>query len=99
MDLPDQIDVISMKEKDRIEWERRNEQQMEAFVRSIRLDLFALKSASIMMKMNEIEKEIKILQVGGEIDAIMYKMSEHNRLKTINMAISKELGERIILKM
>jgi len=99
MELKDQIDTSSLSAKDRIEWERDNEKQVEAFMRSIRLDLFALKSAFITTKMNDIEKEIKELQKQGAIDDAIDLMKEHTRLKTINMALCKELGERIVLKM
>ena len=99
LDLSDPIDASSMSEKDRIEWEGGLEKQMEVFERSIRRDLYALKSAYIMMKMSDIEKEIKELQKRGEIDEAIKLMKEHYRLDEIKKVLSKELGERIILKM
>ena len=99
LDLQEPIDTSTMSEKDRIEWERGYEKQIEIFERSIRRDIFALKSAYILRKMNDISKEIKDLQTQGEIDSSMDLMKEYNRLRAINKVLSKELGERIILKM
>jgi DNA primase len=99
MDLQEQPDISFMLEKDRIEWGRGLEKQMEAFVRSIRLDLFALKSAYIIRQMSDIEKKIKDIQLQGKIDEEMDLMREHQRLDKNKKVLSKELGERIILKM
>ena len=99
LDFPEQIDPSSMSENDRKEWERSYEQQIEAFERAIRRDLYAFKSAFIIQQMNNMGKKIKDLQVKGKIDESMDLMKEYDQLKEINKVLSKELGERIILKM
>jgi DNA primase len=99
LELQDRIDTSSMSEKDRKEWERGFEKQIEAFERSIRRDLYALKSAYIMKQMSDIEKKIKDLQITGEIDVIMNLQKEYYQLKMIDKVLSKELGERVIKRM
>jgi len=99
LDLPQRIDISAMSKKDQIEWERGYEKQIDTFERLIRRDIFALKSAHIIRQMNDMEKEIKSLQINGDIEAAMEKMKDYSHLKAINKVLSKELGERIILKM
>ena len=99
LDLQDPVDTSNMSEKDRIEWDRGFEKQLEVFERAIRRDLYTLKLAYIMRQMNDIEKKIKVLPIHEAIDETADLMKEYNRLKEINKALSKELGERVIPKM
>ena len=98
-DLQDMKDTSSMSVQERETYERIHEKTIENIEHSIRSDLFALKWAYIMQQLSDIEKKIKHLQVSYEIDAILDLMKEHKRLKEIEKALSKELGERIVLKM
>jgi DNA primase len=99
LDLQEQSDVSSKKEKDRIEWERGYTEQIEVLERAIVYDLFALKSAHNLQQLNDTGKAIKDLQTRGEIDESMKLMKEYNRLKAINKELSKKTGERVVLKM
>jgi DNA primase len=81
------------------EKERERQQQMDAFEQAIRRDLFALKEAHIRKQISDINAEIKNLQIRGEIDRAIELITEQKRLNEIKKLLSKELGERIILKM
>ena len=97
--LQDTANVAAMTVRERKEWERKREDQIEEFEQKIRRDLFSFKIAYIMRQMNDIEKKIKALPIHSAIDETADLMKEHSRLKAIDMALSKELGERIIPKM
>jgi DNA primase len=73
--------------------------RMEEFEQAICRDLFALKEAYILQKINDTGKQIKDLQAQGNIDQAIELMKEQQHLNEIKMILSKELGERIILKM
>lgn len=62
-------------------------------------DLFALKDAYILRKIKEIQSKLKELQTADNWDEAMEQMKELLRLNEIKNALSKELGERIVLKM
>jgi DNA primase len=74
-------------------------QQTEVFEQAIRRDLFALKEAYVRKQISEIKNKIKDLQVEGKIDEVNELMKEQIRLNEIKILLSRELGERIILKM
>ena len=92
-------DITSIPENERKELEQEIIKQMEEFERVIRRDLFSLKIAYIMQQISDINKKIKELQSRDEIDGSIKLMSELKRLNEIKKVLSKELGERIILKM
>ena len=99
LDFQDRIDTSSMSKEEQKEWAHELEKQIEVFEWKIRHDLYAFKSAYIMQQMNDIGKKIKDLQKHEDIDESMNLMKEYNQLREINKVLSKELGERIILKM
>ena len=98
-DIQEPADDASMSDDERNEWNRKITKQMEEFERLIRRDLFALKEKDVMQKISDKGKEIKESQKRGEMDECIRLMHEYNRLNEIKKALSKELGERIILKM
>mgnify|MGYP000955154863 FL=1 len=81
------------------EREEMNRRQMKMRERAIVRDLFALKGAHLLQQIAGINKKIKELQAEGRIDEAIEQMKEQKRLNEIKLALSKELGERIILKM
>ena len=62
-------------------------------------DIFALKDAYILRQIKEIQAKMKELQTSGNMDEAMELMRKLVRLNEIKNALSKELGERIVLKM
>ena len=76
-----------------------DEKKMEIIERSISHDLFALKEAYTLQQIKDVDKEMKDLQARGNIDEAIALMKELTRLNTQKIKLSKELGERIILKM
>ncbi len=62
-------------------------------------DLFGLKDAYIRHQINEISIKIKEIQLKGNSDEIIQFMRELDSLNILKMALSKKVGERIILKM
>lgn len=62
-------------------------------------DIFALKDAYILRQIKEIQAKMKELQTSGNMDEAMELMKKLLRLNEIKNALSKELGERIVLKM
>lgn len=79
--------------------EKMLQKQMEEFEQALRRDIFAFKEAYIIQQINAINKKIKELQTNGDIEEAIKLMTEQQRLNEIKMILSKELGERIILKM
>ena len=98
-DIQEPADTASMTDDEWKERSRKIIKRMEEFERLIRRDLFALKIAYIMQQISDIRKDIKDLQQRGEIDESIRLMYKYNRLNEIKKVLSKELGERIILKM
>lgn len=75
------------------------QKQMEEFEHALRRDIFAFKEAFIIQQINAINKKMKELQTTGDIEEAIKLIAEQQRLNEIKVIISKELGERIILKM
>jgi DNA primase len=98
-DIQEHPNISSMPEEEKKEWQQKVIKQMEEFERHIRRDLFSLKIAYIKQQISEIRKKMKDLQKRGEMDESIRLIPELTRLNEIKKALSKELGERIILKM
>ena len=62
-------------------------------------DLFALKGAYLLQRISAINSRIKELQTEGRLDEAIELMKEQKQLNEIKVALSRELGDRIILKM
>ncbi|MDD4515054.1 DNA primase [Massilibacteroides sp.] len=62
-------------------------------------DLYALKDAYIKHKRKIIQADLKKAQQEDRMDEVMSKMEELLKLDKIKSVLSKQLGERIILKM
>ena len=62
-------------------------------------DIFALKDAYIIRQIKETLGKMKEAQAAGNWEQAMALMKELTRLNDIKAVLSKELGERIILKM
>jgi len=98
-DIQDIPDISSMSDYEQKELQREVIKQVEEFERVIRSGLLSLKIAYIMQQISDISKEMKDLQIRNEIDESIKLMGEYKRLNEIKKRLSKELGERIILKM
>jgi len=98
-DIQEPVDTSSMSKDEQKEWQQKITKQMEEFERLIRRDLFSLKIAYIMQQISDIRKQIKDLQQRGNIDESIKLMHKYNQLNEVKKVLSKELGERIILKM
>lgn len=61
-------------------------------------DLYAFKDAYVLTQIKEVQEEIKSAQNKGDMDSAFEQMKKLIRLNEIKNALSKELGERIILK-
>ena len=62
-------------------------------------ELYAFKEAYIMQQIKTVQQEIKAHQEANDMEAVFESMKKLTRLNEINGVLSKELGERIILKM
>ena len=62
-------------------------------------ELYAFKDAYILSQIKEIQLQIKNVQSKETMDQVFELMKKLTRLNEIKNALSKELGERIILKM
>ena len=62
-------------------------------------ELYAFKDAYILSRIKEIQEQIKEVQITGNLDKVFELMKKLTRLNEIKTVLSKELGERIILKM
>ncbi len=62
-------------------------------------DIFYLKDAFIQFRIKELQDSIKELQGKDELDKVLGLMKELAELNHIKSILSKELGERIVLKM
>lgn len=60
-------------------------------------EIFEMKNAYISRQIKEIQQQIK--NAGDDMDKITKLMTEQSRLNEIKGVLSKELGERIVLKM
>lgn len=79
--------------------EETSRKRMKMWEKAIVRDLYALKGAHLLQRIADVNKKIKDLQAEGRIDEAIEQMKEQKRLNQIKVALSKELGERIILKM
>jgi len=61
-------------------------------------DIYALKEVYIIGKIKDIQHQIKEAQVSKDIDLALDLMKQLPQLEEIKKVLSKELGERIILK-
>ncbi len=62
-------------------------------------ELYAMKDAYILQQINTNQLKIKEAHAIGNMDKVMELMKELTRLNEIKSLLSKELGERIVLKM
>lgn len=72
---------------------------MKELEKAVVHDLFALKGAYLLQQIADVNRRIKELQTAGRIDEAIELMKEQKQLNEIKVALSRELGERIILKM
>ena len=77
---------------------REVEQEEEKLDQIVVRDIFALKEAYILNEIKQKEEELKHLS-SDETDKMFAIMKEITQLNEIKKILSKELGERIILKM
>ena len=73
--------------------------RMKELEKAVVHDLFALKGAYLLRQIADVNRRIKALQNEGRIDEAIELMKEQKQLNEIKVALSRELGERIILKM
>ncbi len=62
-------------------------------------ELYAFKDAYILIQIKKIQTQIKEVQSTGNMEEVFKLMKKLTRLNEIKTILSKELGERIILKM
>ena len=62
-------------------------------------ELYAFKDAYVLSQIKEIQAQIKSMQNNEDMDQVFELMKKLTRLNEIKNILSKELGERIILKM
>ena len=62
-------------------------------------ELYGFKDAYILSQIKEVQAQIKEAQTKGDMDQVFELMKKLTRLNEIKNVLSKELGERIILKM
>lgn len=74
----------------------REEDQLETLIPR---ELYAFKEAYIMQQIKTVQQEIKAHQEQNDLEAVFESMKKLTRLNEIKGVLSKELGERIILKM
>jgi DNA primase len=87
------------RQKHEEEQKRLIQQQLEAFLNEINREIFALKAAHVGKHIETIKFKIKGLQKEDKMDEVMQLMKELTQLNQIKVALGKQLGERIILKM
>lgn len=78
---------------------RELEQEEDKLSQLVIREIYALKDAYILIKIKETQAAMKEAQTGGNMDQAMELMKQFTRLNEIKNVLSKELGERIILKM
>jgi DNA primase, catalytic core len=77
---------------------RELEQEEDHLDQYVPRDLYALKDAYIKHQIKLIQQAIKKAQAEGDMDEIIKKIQEMAKLNEIKDVLSKQLGERIILK-
>lgn len=78
---------------------RELEQEEDRLVQFVLRDIYGLKDAYIMRQIKEIQSKLKETQTSGDMEQAMDLIRQLTRLNEIKSVLSKELGERIILKM
>lgn len=78
---------------------RELEQEQDHLEQYVLRDLYALKDAYIRHQIKLIQLAIKKAQTEGDMDEVMSQMQELARLNEVKSVLSKQLGERIILRM
>lgn len=91
---PIDTDQLTAEEQEEVRRKR-----MKELERAVVHDLFALKGAYLLRRIADVNLRIKALQSEGRIDEAIELMKEQKQLNEIKVALSRELGERIILKM
>lgn len=78
---------------------RELEQEEDKLDQLVIRELYALKDAYILHQIKEIQIQLKNIQINQDMDQAFELMKRLTRLNEIKTILSKELGERIILKM
>lgn len=78
---------------------RELEQEEDRLDHLVLRDLYALKDAYILQKIKDVQVKIKEAQAEGKLEEALEQMKQLTRLNEIKNVLSKELGERIVLKM
>lgn len=78
---------------------RELEQEEDKLDQLVLRELYGLKDAYIMQQIKEIQTQLKETQTGGNMEQTFELMKKLTHLNSIKNILSKELGERIILKM
>lgn len=78
---------------------RELEQEEDKLDQLVVRELYGLKDAYILRKIKDIQAKLKEAQINKDMDQAIELMKQLTRLNEIKNALSKELGERIILKM
>lgn len=86
--------IRALKEK-----EQRLATLIDAFEQALRRDLFALKEVHLRQEIAGLRNQLKTLQQEGDMDGAIALMTELGRLNACRAELSKQLGERIILRM
>jgi len=86
----------TLKEWDRIEWERERKEQKRIFEQLIMHDIYALKDAHVMWNIKGINMKIKQLQQDDKLSEAMELMKELQEWNKMKSETSNKLGERVI---
>lgn len=78
---------------------RQLEEEKDKLAVLVPRDVYAFKEAYIIQQFKEIQSKIKELQKEGKLEETLELMKELIHLNEIKAVLSKELGERIVLKM
>lgn len=78
---------------------RELEEEKDRLVQVVLRDLYGLKDVYIHQRIKDVQTKIKEAQIERNMDKTMELMQELTKLNEIKSVLSKEIGERIILKM
>ena len=78
---------------------RELEQEEDKLDQLVIRELYAFKDAYVLSQIKEIQAQIKNTQNNEDMEQVFELMKKLTRLNEIKNILSKELGERIILKM
>lgn len=78
---------------------RELEQEEDKLNQLVLRDIYALKDAYIMQQIKDTQARLKEIQTSGDMEQAMELIKQLTRLNEIKNVLSKELGERIVLKM